>query len=95
MSVDAAATGDEVTFTVSVKNLGPQSTAKVEVTDKLDECLEFVSSTTDRGSYDPGTGVWRGPYLDRTDESAWLRDPRGAVIDYAGGGAQATVRVVG
>ena len=49
--------GDEVTFTVMVENFGPQSTAKVEVTDKLDACLEFVSADTDKGSYDPVSGV--------------------------------------
>ncbi|MFQ5568747.1 MAG: T9SS type A sorting domain-containing protein [Rhodothermales bacterium] len=49
------AVDDEITYTLTVLNGGPQSTANVAVTDLLPDCLEFVSAT---GSYDPATGEW-------------------------------------
>ena len=48
----------DVTYTLTLGNAGPQSTAKVEVTDHLPDCLDYVSSTADRGSYDPDTWEW-------------------------------------
>ena len=50
--------GSTATYTIMVENLGPHSTAKVQVTDHLPECLEFVSSEADRGSYDADTWIW-------------------------------------
>jgi len=49
---DEAALSEKVVYTITVKNQGPQSTAKVEVTDHLPECLVDVTWTTSRGTYD-------------------------------------------
>ncbi len=43
--------GENVTYTLTVTNLGPQSTARVEVTDHLPECLALVG-TDPAGVYD-------------------------------------------
>jgi len=50
--------GGTATFFVTITNDGPQSAANVIVSDNLDPCLAFISSTTERGSYDPLTGEW-------------------------------------
>ncbi len=55
---DVAADAVEAVYTIMVENLGPQSTARVEVTDHLPECLTYVSSSADKGAYDPDTWVW-------------------------------------
>jgi len=49
---------ENVTFTITVQNLGPSAAADVEVADILPSGLEYVSSTPSLGTYDPGTGVW-------------------------------------
>jgi uncharacterized repeat protein (TIGR01451 family) len=58
--VDAtsASVGDEVTFTVVLRNDGPKATTGVEITDVLPAGFTYASSTATRGSYDPKTGVW-------------------------------------
>jgi len=58
--VDNAApgSGEEIVYTLTVENEGPQSTTGVEVTDVLPEGLTFVSSTASHGSYDATTGLW-------------------------------------
>jgi uncharacterized repeat protein (TIGR01451 family) len=58
VDVEDAAVGNTVTYTLAVTNDGPHSTALVEVTDQLPECLTFVSSTASQGSYDADTGAW-------------------------------------
>ncbi len=58
LTKDVTVEGSTATYTIMVENLGPQSTAKVEVTDHLPDCLTYVSSTADRGAYDPDTWVW-------------------------------------
>lgn len=50
--------GDNVTFTITVQNLGPSAAADVKVNDILPAGLEYVSSTASAGTYDDGTGVW-------------------------------------
>jgi uncharacterized repeat protein (TIGR01451 family) len=50
--------GDNVTFTVTLDNLGPSTATTVAVTDVLPAGLTFVSSTPSQGSYNSGTGVW-------------------------------------
>ncbi|MGB7740521.1 MAG: hypothetical protein WBM03_15540 [Steroidobacteraceae bacterium] len=47
-----------VTFTITLTNLGPGSTAATAVVDQLLAGLEYVSHTASTGSYDPNTGVW-------------------------------------
>ena len=58
VDTDSAASGDQVNYTITLTNNGPHSTTKVEVTDVLPGCLEFVDATADRGTYDADTGVW-------------------------------------
>lgn len=44
-----------VTFTLTAHNYGPDDTTGVTVTDKLPAGLKFISSD---GNYDPDTGIW-------------------------------------
>ncbi len=50
--------GEDVTFTVTVANLGPADATGVEVTDLLPAELELVDATPSQGAYDGTTGVW-------------------------------------
>jgi uncharacterized repeat protein (TIGR01451 family) len=50
--------GSNVTFTVTVSNLGPSNATLVQVTDLLPAGLTFVSATPTQGTYTSGTGVW-------------------------------------
>lgn len=50
--------GENVTFTITVENLGPFSTINTQVTDVLPSGYTFVSSNASRGSYDASTGFW-------------------------------------
>ncbi|HMB91083.1 MAG TPA: hypothetical protein VKP65_09575, partial [Rhodothermales bacterium] len=50
--------GDEVIFTITVGNDGPNIATNVEVEDILPPELTFVSSTASQGAYDDGTGLW-------------------------------------
>ncbi|MFC4820680.1 DUF7507 domain-containing protein [Dokdonella ginsengisoli] len=50
--------GSNVTFTITVRNGGPNDATGVVVDDALPAGLNFVSATPSQGSYDPGTGVW-------------------------------------
>ena len=50
--------GDEITFTITVSNLGPDAATGVEVTDQLPAGLAYVSDNPSQGSYDEATGVW-------------------------------------
>ena len=56
--VTSASVGDEVTFTVTLRNDGPKATSGVEVTDVLPAGFTGVSNTVSRGTYDPETGIW-------------------------------------
>lgn len=59
-SVDVAApnVGDNVTFTLTLANAGPNSATNAMVTDILPAGLTFVSSTPSQGTYVDGTGIW-------------------------------------
>ncbi|RNI26228.1 T9SS type A sorting domain-containing protein [Rufibacter latericius] len=54
------ANGDEVTYTVTVTNIGPSAATNVVVTDKLPTSLTFVSATnsTGTGTYNAEAGTW-------------------------------------
>ncbi|MFE0174712.1 GEVED domain-containing protein [Streptomyces sp. NPDC059002] len=58
--------GDEVLFTISVKNTGPDDTTGVKVTDKLPNGLTYVSDDSG-GKYDSSTGVWSAGDLKKNE----------------------------
>jgi uncharacterized repeat protein (TIGR01451 family) len=59
-SVDngAPAVGDDVTYTVTLTNDGPEAGTTVGVTDLLPAGVAFLSHTLSRGDYDSNTGFW-------------------------------------
>ena len=50
--------GDNVTFTITVSNAGPQDATNVAVRDSLPAGMSFVSSAPSQGSFDNATGIW-------------------------------------
>ncbi|MFO0807782.1 MAG: SdrD B-like domain-containing protein [Gemmataceae bacterium] len=50
--------GSNVTFTITVRNAGPNGATNVAVRDVLPSGLTFVSATPSQGSYASGTGIW-------------------------------------
>ena len=48
---------DNVTFTLTLENLGPTAAQNVQVADQLPAGLQFVSANPP-GAYDAGTGIW-------------------------------------
>jgi len=50
--------GAEITFTITLDNLGPNAAQNVSVTDLLPAGLDYVSHTATTGGYVPGTGEW-------------------------------------
>jgi uncharacterized repeat protein (TIGR01451 family) len=50
--------GDTITFTVTLRNNGPDPATNVTVKDVLPAGVTFVSATPSQGTYNSGTGVW-------------------------------------
>ncbi|MBR0372098.1 MAG: DUF11 domain-containing protein, partial [Methanobrevibacter sp.] len=50
--------GDNVTWGIAVKNLGPDTAINTRVVDVLPKALQFVSYNASKGAYDSMTGVW-------------------------------------
>src|SRR5207253_5774380 len=50
--------GENITFTVTLNDNGPNTATNVQVTDVLPAGLTFVSATPSQGSYASGTGIW-------------------------------------
>jgi uncharacterized repeat protein (TIGR01451 family) len=50
--------GETVTFTITVRDLGPDTATGVELTDVLPAGLTFVSATPSQGTYSSATGQW-------------------------------------
>ncbi|MEI8228546.1 MAG: isopeptide-forming domain-containing fimbrial protein, partial [Planctomycetota bacterium] len=55
---DRPQVGSNVTFTVTLENLGPSAAANVVVADPLPAGLELVSATASAGSYNSVNGNW-------------------------------------
>ncbi|OEK00001.1 hypothetical protein BFP97_00005, partial [Roseivirga sp. 4D4] len=54
----AANVGENVTFTITASNAGPDAATNVNVLDQLPSGYTLVSSTPSQGTYTAGTGVW-------------------------------------
>ena len=50
--------GDQITYTISVTNAGPDTATNVIVDDLLPEGIVFVNALASQGTYDPITGIW-------------------------------------
>jgi len=50
--------GQNVTFTIALRNDGPDAATNVAVSDPLPAGMTYVSSSPSQGSYASGTGVW-------------------------------------
>src|SRR5207249_3278327 len=50
--------GEAITYTVTLRNNGPNTAGGIALTDLLPAGLTFGSSTPSQGSYVSGTGVW-------------------------------------
>ncbi|MDB5261928.1 MAG: hypothetical protein JWQ14_1209, partial [Adhaeribacter sp.] len=51
--------GENITFTITARNLGPLDRTNVRVNDALPAGLSYISSTTTNGStYNPSTALW-------------------------------------
>ncbi|MBC5773419.1 DUF11 domain-containing protein [Pontibacter sp. KCTC 32443] len=50
--------GDEVTYTITAKNLGPNNATGVAITDLLPSGLTLVNATTATGTYNATDGIW-------------------------------------
>ncbi len=50
--------GDDVTFTITLSNSGPDDATGVQLSIPLPSGLTFVSSDPDAGTYDSTTGIW-------------------------------------
>lgn len=58
------AVGTNVTFTITVNNIGPSPATGVQINDLLPPGLTFVSANPSVGTYSSATGVWNiGPLL--------------------------------
>jgi uncharacterized repeat protein (TIGR01451 family) len=50
--------GDDVTFTITLTNDGPDAATNIQVKDKLPSGFSYVSDTPSAGSYSSTTGIW-------------------------------------
>lgn len=57
-SPDRPSVGQDLTYTLTVTNAGPQTATGVEIVDVLPAGLSFVESDPSVGSYDAATGRW-------------------------------------
>ena len=57
-NVSAVIMGDTIKFIVTITNNGPHDDKNVNTTIDLGEFLDYLSSNSDKGTYNPNTGVW-------------------------------------
>jgi|CXWL01.1.fsa_nt_gi uncharacterized repeat protein (TIGR01451 family) len=60
MAPPAPTLGQNVTFTITVSNAGPDAASAIQVTDLLPAGFTYVSDNG-AGAYDDGTGIWTVP----------------------------------
>ena len=58
VNVDRVSVGNRITYTIVVKNNGPDTALDVYAVDKLSDALKFVSYKASVGVYDSATGIW-------------------------------------
>ena len=58
VNVNRVSVGNRITYTIVVKNNGPDTALDVYAVDKLSDALKFVSYKASVGVYDPATGIW-------------------------------------
>ena len=58
VNVDRVSVGNRITYTIVVKNNGPDTALDVYAVDKLSDALKFVSYKASVGVYNPATGIW-------------------------------------
>lgn len=63
VSRDSVANGEQVSFIVTAKNLGPQTATNVTVHDQLATGLTYNSHSATTGIYSPASGSWSIPQL--------------------------------
>jgi len=75
--------GDEITFTLTATNNGPDDAPGVVVTDMLPSGYTFVSANPSEGTYDSGTGIWTiGDLADGDSETLEITATVNATGDY-------------
>ncbi len=47
-----------ITYTITIRNDGPQATTALQFLDLLPSSMQYVSNTPSQGTYDPITGLW-------------------------------------
>uniref|UniRef100_UPI0024958F38 DUF7507 domain-containing protein n=1 Tax=Algibacter lectus TaxID=221126 RepID=UPI0024958F38 len=57
-SVESALVNDEVTFTITAQNFGPQNGTNIVIEDVLPSGYEYISHLTTSGVYDEASGLW-------------------------------------
>lgn len=64
--------GDYVTWILEAINLGPDTAKNVKVYDKLPDGLKYIKHETEKGTFDPETGIWNIGDLTVDEESVTL-----------------------
>jgi uncharacterized repeat protein (TIGR01451 family) len=62
-STTTPSVNSNVTFTITVTNLGPSVGTNLTISDVLPEYLDYVSHSAGSGTYTSGTGLWTIPTL--------------------------------
>ena len=72
-SPDPVIAGNQLTYTITVTNLGPSDATGVVVTETLPGAVSYVSDTPSQGTYNSGTAEWSvGPLADGASETLTL-----------------------
>lgn len=58
VSKNNPANGEDITFTITATNDGPGNSAWAQVSDVLQSGFNYVSHSTDNGTFNPTTGLW-------------------------------------